>query len=153
MRLRFTSILKTAAKSEQTNVTTALGKKIFASEGCAGCHTPPLYTNNKLTPPRGSISRRDIARDSTYWRCRSALIRVSRKRPGGALAITSAFAEGVWYRGPFGHGGWSTLEDWFDARRLRDDYVPTGFKGYRVSTRAVEGHQYGLNLSLKTRKR
>lgn len=46
--------------------------------------------------------------------------------------------KGVWYRRPLGHGGWvATLEDWFDARRLRDDYVPTGFKGYEVKTRAI----------------
>jgi hypothetical protein len=42
----------------------------------------------------------------------------------------------------------ATLEDWFDPRRLRDDYVPTGFKGYGVATRAVKGHEYGLNLSV-----
>ena len=29
------------------------GQKVFQSEGCAGCHTPPLYTNNKLTPAEG----------------------------------------------------------------------------------------------------
>jgi len=26
------------------------GEKVFQNEGCAMCHTPPLYTNNKLTP-------------------------------------------------------------------------------------------------------
>jgi Zn-dependent membrane protease YugP len=41
----------------------------------------------------------------------------------------------------------ATLEDWFDPRRLRDDYVPTGFKGYGVQTRAVKGHEFGLKLS------
>ena len=29
------------------------GKKLFAREGCGGCHTPPLYTNNKLIPVDG----------------------------------------------------------------------------------------------------
>ena len=29
------------------------GQKIFEQQGCAGCHTPPLYTNNKLTPALG----------------------------------------------------------------------------------------------------
>jgi hypothetical protein len=39
--------------------------------------------------------------------------------------------KGVWYRGPFEHNGSvATLEDWFDPRRLRDAYVPTGWKGY-----------------------
>jgi hypothetical protein len=56
--------------------------------------------------------------------------------------------KGVWYRGPFEHrGSVMTLEDWFDPRRLRDDYVPTGFKGYAVKTRAVKGHEFRLELS------
>jgi hypothetical protein len=39
----------------------------------------------------------------------------------------------------FGHSGWcATLEDWFDPRRVRDDYVPTGFKPYGAATYAVE---------------
>jgi hypothetical protein len=54
----------------------------------------------------------------------------------------------VWYRGPFEHNGSvATLEDWFDPRRLRDDYVPTGFIGYGMQTRAVKGHEFGLKLS------
>ncbi len=54
----------------------------------------------------------------------------------------------MWYRGPFEHNGWvATLEDWFDRRRLRDDYVPTGFVGAGVKTRAVRGHEFGLNLA------
>jgi len=55
---------------------------------------------------------------------------------------------GVWYRSAFEHNGSvATLEDWFDERRLRDDYVPTGFKGYRVKARPVPGHEFGLKLS------
>jgi hypothetical protein len=55
---------------------------------------------------------------------------------------------GVWYRGPFEHNGSvATLEDWFDPRRLRDDYVPTGYKPYGTSTHAVKGHHFGLTLS------
>jgi hypothetical protein len=54
---------------------------------------------------------------------------------------------GVWYRGLFGHDGSSrSLEEWFDLARLRDDYVPSGFKGYRVTHRAVPGHEFGLKL-------
>jgi hypothetical protein len=44
--------------------------------------------------------------------------------------------KGVWYRGPFEHNGSvATLEDWFDAQRLKDDYVPTGHIGYGMKTR------------------
>jgi hypothetical protein len=41
----------------------------------------------------------------------------------------------------------ATLEDWLDPRRVRDDYVPTGFKGQGVTTRPVKGHEFGLKLS------
>jgi hypothetical protein len=29
------------------------GERIFRQQGCAGCHTPPLYTNNRITPAKG----------------------------------------------------------------------------------------------------
>lgn len=57
------------------------------------------------------------------------------------------------YRGMFGHSGWcATLEDWFDPRRVRDDYVATGFKPYGAKTYAVKGHPFGLRLSEEDRK-
>jgi hypothetical protein len=42
------------------------GEKLFAREGCAARHTPPLYTNNKLTlaegftPPKDAPASLDI---------------------------------------------------------------------------------------------
>lgn len=61
--------------------------------------------------------------------------------------------KGVWYRGPFEHSGSvATLEDWFNPRRTRDDFVPTGFPGYGVKTRAVKGHPFGLDRSEEERK-
>lgn len=44
------------------------------------------------------------------------------------------------------------LEDWFDPRRLQDDYVPTGFKGAGVTARPVKGHRFGLGLSASDRQ-
>jgi hypothetical protein len=32
------------------------------------------------------------------------------------------------------------------GHRLRDDYAPTGFKGYGLEKRAVKGHEFGLKL-------
>ena len=54
---------------------------------------------------------------------------------------------GLWYRGLYEHAGsLATLEDWFDPRRLRADFVPTGFRGPGVKQRAVPGHEFGLDL-------
>jgi hypothetical protein len=48
----------------------------------------------------------------------------------------------------FGHdGSVTTINEWFNPARLRDDYVPSGFKGYKVTHRSVPGHQFGLKLN------
>jgi hypothetical protein len=61
--------------------------------------------------------------------------------------------KGVWYRGMFGHSGWcAALEDWFDLRRTRDEYIPTGFKLYGAETYAVKGHPFGLDLNAEDKK-
>ena len=61
--------------------------------------------------------------------------------------------KGVWYRGPFEHNGSvATLEDWFDPRRMSEDYIPTGFRVAGVKCRAVKGHPFGLDLSLQDRR-
>jgi hypothetical protein len=55
--------------------------------------------------------------------------------------------KGLWYRSLIEHSGSiASLEDWFDPKRLRDDYVPTGWKGPGVKSRAVKGHPFGLAL-------
>jgi hypothetical protein len=33
----------------------ARGQTVFSRAGCDTCHTPPLYTNNKLTPAPGFV--------------------------------------------------------------------------------------------------
>ena len=45
--------LKPPPNPNRANRLVARGRKVFEREGCAGCHTPPLYTNNKLVPVDG----------------------------------------------------------------------------------------------------
>lgn len=131
------------------NALAGRGKDVFAREGCGTCHTPPVYTNNRLTPAVGfqpapeDLKRFDVMARSVGTDPDLAL---KTRRGTGYYKVPSL--KGVWYRGPFEHSGSvATLEDWFDPRRLRDDYVPTGFKGYGVKTRPVKGHEFGLKLS------
>lgn len=132
----------------------ARGQKVFEEEGCRRCHTPPLYTSNKLTPAEGFVPPPGAER--TYdIRPRSVGtdpgLALRTRRGTGYYKVPSL--KGVWYRSMFGHSGWcATLEDWFDARRTRDDYVPTGFKPYGSNTYAVKGHPFGLDLSDEDRK-
>lgn len=130
------------------------GQKVFERERCATCHTPPLYTNNKLTPvagftpPPGAEKKYEILRISVGTDSKLAL---KTRRGTGYYKVPSL--RGVWYRSMFGHSGWcATIEDWFDPRRTRDDYIPTGFKPYGAKTYAVKGHPFGLNLSEEDRK-
>jgi len=136
------------------DATAARGQKVFEREGCAGCHTPPLYTNNKLTPTEGFAVPKDhrtkygilaisVGTDSN--------LALQTRRGTGYYKVPSL--KGVWYRGMFPHdGSCAALEDWFDPRRLRDDYVPTGFKGYGIQTRSVKGHEFGLKLGVDDRR-
>jgi hypothetical protein len=60
---------------------------------------------------------------------------------------------GLWYRGPFLHdASLANLEDLFDPARLRDDYVPTAFKPHDVKTKAVKGHEFGMELNEMDKK-
>ncbi|HKV80242.1 MAG TPA: hypothetical protein VJP02_18990 [Candidatus Sulfotelmatobacter sp.] len=130
------------------------GQKVFERQGCTMCHTPPLYTNNMLTPAEGftvpeehrkkyAIVSMSVGTDSN--------LTLKTRRGTGYYKVPSL--KGVWYRGMFGHSGWcATLEDWFDPRRVRDDYVPTGFKPHGAKTYAVKGHLFGLSLPDEDRK-
>ena len=125
------------------------GQRVFERERCGTCHTPPLYTNNKLTPavgfqiPADHLKKYDVLQTSVGT---DPELTMRTRRGTGYYKVPSL--RGVWYRSMFGHNGWSaTLEDWFDPRRVREDYVPTGFKPFDRATFAVKGHPFGLNLS------
>ncbi|MBL8178123.1 MAG: hypothetical protein JNK48_25840 [Bryobacterales bacterium] len=121
------------------------GEKVFHAQGCASCHTPPMYTNNKLTlapgfhPPddmlkSGDVMNLTVGTDPT--------LAMSTRRGTGYYKVPSL--RGVWYRNAFGHGGWAdTLEEWFDPQRLNPDYLP---KGYHLEPGPVKGHEFGLRL-------
>jgi hypothetical protein len=124
------------------------GYEVFMTEACDVCHTPPLYTNNTLTPVVGfNVSEKDPLKNDVLkiFVNTDSNLSLNTRRGTGYYKVPSL--KGVWYRGPFEHSGSvATLEDWFDLRRLRDDYVPTSFRGYGVTTRAVKGHEFGLGL-------
>ncbi len=146
--------LKPPPNPNKFDALAARGKKVFEREGCAGCHTPPLYTNNKLTlaegftPPPGAAEKYDILPVSVGT---DPGLATKTRRGTGYYKVPSL--KGVWYRSMFGHSGWcATIEDWFDPRRTRDDYVPTGFKPYGAKTNAVKGHPFGLDLNAEDKK-
>ena len=127
----------------------ARGEQIFKRGECGSCHTPPTYTSGQLTLASGFTvppdhpNRADIARVSVGTDPDVAL----RTRKGtGFYKIPSL--RGVWYRTRLLHdGSVASLEELFDAARLRPDYAPKGWNPPGVTERAVPGHTFGLNLS------
>jgi hypothetical protein len=141
--------LKPPANPNRFDTVSARGQSVFQRERCSTCHTPPLYTNNKLTPalgftiPEEHRTRYDIHPVSVGT---DPHLTMDTRRGTGYYKVPSLL--GVWYRGPFEHSGSvATLEDWFDPHRLDASYVPTGFKGIGMVHRAVKGHPFGLTLS------
>ena len=146
--------LKPPPNPNKFDAVAARGQQVFERERCGTCHTPPLYTNNKITPadgfqiPPDHLKTYDILPVSVHT---DTTLTLRTRRGTGYYKVPSL--KGVWYRGMFPHdGSCATLEDWFDPNRLRDDYVPTGFKGYQVEHRAVPGHEFGLKLSSEDKK-
>lgn len=132
----------------------ARGEAIFQEQGCAGCHTPPIYTNNRLNPtenfeiPAEHLDSQNPMRVSVGTDPNLAM----RSRRGtGYYKVPSL--RGLWYRGPIEHNGSvATLEEWFDPARTREDYRSGGFHRFGIARQAVPGHPFGLDLSPDDRR-
>jgi mono/diheme cytochrome c family protein len=127
------------------------GQQIFAEQGCAVCHTPPLYTNNMLNPVRGFKVPEDLRKSDAVMNTTvgtDPTLALETRRGTGFYKVPSL--RGVWFRNGFGHGGQAeTLEEWFDPARLQDGYVP---KGAHLGPGPIEGHENGLALSPEDRE-
>jgi cytochrome c peroxidase len=125
------------------------GKKIFVREGCNSCHTPPLYTSNKLTlaegfkPPPDKPATLDVLPVSVGTDSGLAL---KTRKGTGYYKVPSL--KGVWYRGRYLHdGSVASLEEMFNPDRVKDTHVPGGFVPAGMKTHAIKGHEFGLKLS------
>lgn len=122
------------------------GQQIFQQQGCAGCHTAPLYTNNKLTPAEGFKIPPGLMKSENILNVvvgTDPTLALQTPRGTGFYKVPSL--RGVWYRNAFGHGGWAeTLEEWLDPDRLKEDYVP---KGFHLGPGPIKGHEFGLKLA------
>jgi hypothetical protein len=126
----------------------ARGERVFQREGCAACHTPPNYTNGKLTraegwqPPPDHPNRNDILPVSVGTDPGLALWT---RKGTGLYKIPSL--RGLWYRPRLLHdGSLASLEEMFDPARLRLDYVSKGWNPPGTTTRPILGHRFGLSL-------
>ncbi len=120
-----------------SNAAAHRGRAVFTRAKCIDCHTPPLYTNNKL------VTAAEVGLDPRYTQ--------ATHKATGFYKVPSL--TGLWYRGPLGHNGQAaTIEDWLDPARLHPDYIPTAFAGYDGRTRSIPGHPFGLDLRAADRR-
>ena len=124
--------LKHPPNPNPVNSQTKKGQQIFQSAGCGGCPTPPLYSNNKLTPAEGFKIPADhrgkydilpvvIGTDPG--------LAMETRRGTGYYKVPSLL--GVWNRGALSHTGQvASLEEWLSPARLAK----------------TKGHQFGLQL-------
>lgn len=126
------------------------GQQVFMANGCASCHRPDKeYGSDRLVAAPGFEVPSDHPEKSRVMSRRvntDPVLTLTTRRGTGFYKVPSL--RSVWLRGPFEHNGsLATLEDWFDPKRLQDDYIPTGWKGpLGTKTRAVKGHPFGLQL-------
>ncbi len=129
------------------------GQKVFAREGCAGCHSGPNYTNGKLTLASGFVPSKEMLKEYDILPVSVGTdpgLALKTRKGTGMYKIPSL--RGLWYRGRYMHdGSVTTLEEMFDANRLKPEFVPSGFKGLDKN-RAVPGHEFGLKLNDSERK-
>ena len=145
--------LRPPANSNPVNQDSLAGEKIFHREGCAGCHAPPLYTNNKLTLAQGFGMPKDrpVTLDVLPVSVGTDPGLALRTRKGtGYYKVPSL--RGAWYRGHYLHdGAAASLEEMFDPDRLKDTHVPGGYRPPGVTNHAIEGHPFGLQLDAHER--
>ena len=152
---RYIYSLQPPPNPNRPNDITARGEQVFERADCGRCHTPPLYTNNRLVPVDGFTP---FAHPSSPPA--SDVMRAIGLDPGLALKTRKGTGyykvpslKGLWYRGPFEHSGSVTsLEEWFDPARLRDDYLPKGWNPPDTRARPIPGHRYGLDLSTEDKR-
>lgn len=85
---------------------TRRGALVFEQQRCAGCHTPPLYTNNMLTPAPGFVVPGDLRTTDTIMNVSVGTdpsLTTKSRRGTGFYKVPSL--RGVWYRNAFGHNG------------------------------------------------
>lgn len=142
--------LKPPPNPNQPSALTRRGEQVFVREGCGGCHTPPLYTNNKLTPADGYDWRsqstalsEDILPVSVGTDNTDALYT---RRGTGFYKVPSL--RGIWYRSPLEHNGSvDSLEEWFDPARLSIGFQTRIGHAYGKQNGSVAGHPFGLKLA------
>lgn len=124
------------------------GQHIFEGERCVQCHTPPLYTSNKLTLAAGFQPTPDETRQLDIVNMSvgsdSGLALLTRKGTGFYRVPSLRM---IWTNTCFLHdGSIGSLEEMFNPERLNPEFRSSNWSA-NTPPHAVPGHPFGLSLS------
>ena len=149
---RFLYSLEPPTNTNPVDALAQRGSRVFQASGCPVCHTPPLYTNNRLTlaagfqPPASLLHSADIMPLSVGTDPNLAL----KTRKGTGLYRVPSLRM-LWLEACFLHdGSIGTLEELFNPARLKPGFRSSNWSPITPS-HAVNGHRFGLALSQEDR--
>ncbi len=140
--------LEPPANPNPVNAHSKHGEKVFQSAGCSGCHTAPLYTNNKLTLAEGfhpspeytagiDVMPLSVGTDPN--------LALKTRKGTGFYRVPSLRM--VWLEKALLHNGdIGTLEELLDSNRLKDDFRSSNWPA-AMPSHAVPGHRFGFDLN------
>lgn len=139
--------LKPPANPNPVDSHSQRGSQVFQASGCPQCHTPPLYTNNRLTlaagfqPSTALTKTADIMPISVGTDPNLAL----KTRKGTGLYRVPSLRM-LWLEAAFLHdGSIGSMEELFDPVRLNPDFRSSNWSKW-TEPHAVKGHPFGLTL-------
>lgn len=128
------------------------GQRIFERERCVQCHTPPLYTSNKLTLAKGfeptPAEKRELNILDISVGTDPGLALQTRKGTGFYRVPSLRM---IWTNACFLHdGSIGSLEEMFNPNRLQPTFRSSNWSA-NTPPHAVSGHPFGLDLSAPER--
>ena len=125
----------------------ARGQKIFQGQGCGGCHTPGLYTNNRLTLAAGFHPTPEILKETGAMDISVGTdpnLALKTRKGTGFYRVPSLRM--LWLNSAFLHdGSIGSLEEMFDPARTKANFRSSNWSPI-TPAHAVEGHPFGLAL-------
>lgn len=125
------------------------GAKIFMKQAhCADCHTPPFYSNNKLTLAEGFTPSAQELKELDIMNLTVGTdpgLAFKTRKGTGFYRVPSL--KMIWTSNAFFHdGSIGSLEELLSPERLKPDFRSSNWSA-NTPSHAVKGHPFGLNLN------
>ncbi len=124
------------------------GQKVFQQQGCENCHTPPFYTNNRLTLALGYHPSEPVMRLTGAMNISVGTdpnLALKTRKGTGFYRIPSLrmvrMEAALLHDGSIG-----SLEEMFNPARLKPDFRSSNWAPI-TKPHAVQGHPFGLKLA------